>query len=211
MMERFYMKIYFILFILFVTGCSGLLPHRTYLEEMSYEDGDFFEAGIDFPVVNGDTGRTYRTTSDWRSRIPASTEDLEKRGLQAFLKEELAELENNLTQNEEDFYESYEKYLSTTSEKIYFLRLTPFERRYYLQSRGLLPMERGEALKEEGPSNQRELAQGMSKDQVKKILGSPQKVDVDGNPWFQNERWSYQNKDRTHFVYFQAGRVEAWE
>lgn len=200
-----------LLVLMFLTSCSGLLPHRTFLEEMEYEDESFLEAGVDFPILDGDTGRTWRSKSEWRHRIPASKMEIEKRATAGMLSDELEELENSLSDEENDFYQTYKHKFPTQTEKIYFLQLGSMEKRYYLQSKGLLEYQTNYASVASDSNSTETLAQGMSKKEVKNILGTPTKVEVDGNPWFQNEKWLYEAPEKTHFVYFQAGRVEYWK
>ena len=40
--------------------------------------------------------------------------------------------------------------------------------------------------------------------------GRPDRMDVAGDPKFQNERWAYQRDGVTNYIYFENGRVEGW-
>lgn len=60
---------------------------------------------------------------------------------------------------------------------------------------------------------------GMEKNRVKRSLGSPQQVEVAGNPKYENERWIYETKvptldgyyEEKQVIYFEGGNVVGWE
>jgi len=177
---------------------------------MEYSDDPFFEAGVDFPVLGGDSGRNWRTKNDWNRRIPASTEELKNRSAELMLRQELFELESSLSEHQLENYERYKSKLTSRSEKIYYLKLLPHERVYYLESKGILTPTNsiGTTFKK----NQNEaLDYGMTKHDVQRLLGVPIKVEVAGNPSFENERWAYNYEGQTRFVYFESGKVDNWE
>jgi hypothetical protein len=204
------MRISFFLINFLFVGCSGLMTQRTFMDEMSYEDGEFFDPGADFPVVGGDSGRMWRSKAEWRRRLPATLDEKENRETKLLLKSELLELENSLSDYDLDFYDRYKKHFSSHSEKIYFLRLAPGDRRIYLESKGLIENQ----MKNSSNHHENEddsLQVGMLKKEVQVILGEPKKVEITGNPIFQNEKWHYSYQGKNHYVYFSAGRVETWE
>jgi outer membrane protein assembly factor BamE (lipoprotein component of BamABCDE complex) len=51
----------------------------------------------------------------------------------------------------------------------------------------------------------------MSKSDVMNHLGHPTRVEVAGNPSYENERWLYTRNGASNYVYFEAGHVEGWE
>lgn len=194
-------------------GCSQLLFHRSYLTEMEQDDSTYFNPTHDFPVVAGDTGRYWETPQERLSRTPASeNEVLEDRG-RKLLKQELRRLEGQQHEDDLVFYESYKHHLSTTSERIYFLKLDPFERKEYLFSRGIESHERQNASLSSDfyDPNSSDIVPGMTKDDVMSSWGKPARVEIAGNPSYENERWLYKTNGATKYIYFESGRVDGWE
>jgi len=177
---------------------------------MEYTDDPFFEAGVDFPVLSGDSGRSWRSKSDWGRRIPASAEELKSRSSELMLRQELFELESSLSEHQIEIYERYKTKLTSRSEKIYYLKLLPHERHYYLESKGILTS--GHTNDSFSEKKQKEsLDYGMSKQDVQRLLGVPLKVEIAGNPRLENERWAYNYEGQARFVYFESGKVDNWE
>lgn len=199
--------------LLTLASCTQLLSHRDYLTEMEHEDESYFRPQNDFPIVAGDTGRTWETSAERRERTPTSPEDLEAERSQQYLKQELRHLENKQSEASQEQYEKIKNRLSTTSEKIYFLKLNHYEKRDYLASRGLLEPERAPASLHEDMFGVREtnVILGMSKADVMSSLGRPSRVEVAGNPSFENERWLYNVNGASKYIYFESGRVGGWE
>ncbi len=64
-----------------------------------------------------------------------------------------------------------------------------------------------------------DLTIGMPKQKVSLHLGSPDQVEVAGNPKYENERWVYERSvptvdgyyKETKVIYFEAGSVVGWE
>ena len=52
---------------------------------------------------------------------------------------------------------------------------------------------------------------GMSKSDVMNNWGEPRRVEIAGNPSFENERWLYSVNGATKYIYFESGRVQGWE
>jgi hypothetical protein len=208
------MKFFLLVCCLFLTACSTLGTNRTYLSEMESDDSHYFEAGVDFPVLAGDSGRTWRSKSEWNNRIPASEKTNQYRKVKSSLRTELRELEASLADNSLALYEQHKLKFHSDSERIFFLRLPANERAQYLQSKGitgniedkfLTPMERMRVI------HQSEITLGMTKRDVEVSWGRPLRVEVAGNPSYENERWIYSYNGATKYVYFESGKVEGWE
>lgn len=199
-----------ILALLFISvSCSQFRTGRSYLSEMESDDSRFFNPNADFPVVGGDSGRYWITERERSMRTPASAEEREEDMFETSLRHELRSLESSLGDSEVGIYEKYKSNLKTISEKIYFLKLSDFERREYLISRDLLPVKTVEpTLSITGTPG---IRRGMTKGEVVTNLGNPTRVDVAGNPQNENERWLYNANGAQKFVYFEAGTVFGWE
>lgn len=207
------MKVILFTLLLAATGCSQFAPSRDYLSEMEHDDSGFYNPG-DFPIVAGDTGRTFETSQERRNRTPASAADLQEDRAVHFLREELHMLEGKQSEEALAFYEQYKPKLKTTSERIYFLKLSNYERREYLDSRGWLKTESKanySPLEERFGVRATSVSMGMSKSDVMNTFGRPTRVEVAGNPSFENERWLYSVNGATKYIYFESGRVEGWE
>ena len=207
------MKTLLFLMMLSTVSCSQFLTGRSYLSEMEHNNGTYFTPREDFPVVAGDTGRDWETDEERNQRTPASEEDLRADRTRRQLKQELRELEGRQSDQALAFYDKYKRNLATTSEKIYFLQLPPYERKVYLSSRGFMQTERTPASyqAENYGARNTELAQGMSKTDVEMSWGRPSRVEVAGNPSYENERWLYSVNGASKYIYFESGRVEGWE
>lgn len=189
--------------ILFLISCSHLPGGRTYMAQMSREDGRLFEPHRDFPVVAGDSGTWGYSEEVRRLRTPASLEEKEEHELSVALKWELRDLEAKQSKEAYAAYEKYSRHFETISERIYYLRLPYHERYSYLESRGIVT-----------PSTfsfSGNVSLGMDKDQVISVLGRPQRVEIAGNPSFENERWLYAEQGAPSYVYFEGGKVEGWD
>ena len=203
------------LFTLMMTSasCSQFLTHRDYLSEMEHDDSSFFQPREDFQVVAGDEGRDWESKSDRMHRTPASESEVQEDLSRRSLNQELRHLEGKLSENSLEFYEKYKSRLSTTSEKIYFLKLPYNERKDYLASRGFLKVESQSMQPREQAYSHRQsqVITGMSKSAVMSNFGEPTSVEVAGNPSFENERWLYSVNGATKYIYFESGRVQGWE
>jgi hypothetical protein len=204
----------FLNLLLILTSCAQLHTSRTYLSEMEYDDTPFFEAGSDFPVMAGDSGRVGRSTREIVERTPASEFDIAEKRERDFLKAELNTLEAAQTEHAFEEYELYRSKFKSVSEKIYFLKLKHNERRDYLLSKGLLTetsysTSAGEYVQTATSGLEGWL--GMSKDNVLNNFGKPMRVEVAGNPSQENERWAYTHNGATKYIYFEAGQVQGWE
>jgi len=196
-------------------SCSQFLTHRDYLSEMQHDDSTYFKPREDFPVMAGDTGRDWETNAERMSRTPASVSDIEEEKSLSFLQRELKDLERNQPEKATKLYEDHKHKLATTSERIYFLKLSQYERSDYLQSRGFLktksPTQEPDGYREMFGVRETHVAEGMTKSDVESNWGSPSRVEVAGNPSYENEKWQYVINGATKYIYFEAGRVQGWE
>lgn len=204
----------FIFLITLPYGCTHFHTGRTYLSEMEHDDSSFFNPQHDFPVVAGDNGKFWMDEEERRARTPASEEDIQETRHSRSLQNELRQLESIQSEESLEFYNKYKSKLSSTSDKIYFLNLHPAERQEYLKARGLI------SEKKESPftDSQRmfalrknDILMGMSKDDVLDSWGKPMRVEVAGNPRYQNERWLYRLNGASKYIYFESGQVQGWE
>lgn len=194
-------------------SCTQMISHRDYLAEMEQNDDSYFSPREDFPVMAGDTGRSWESASERKRRTPASAADQQQERAQRFLKDELNSLEGKLSEEDFQFYDKHKKYLPTVSERIYYLKLSRYERREYLSSKGadidhratMKPYEEMFVLR------QSNIILGMSKSEVMNNWGRPARVEVAGNPSYENERWVYNVNGATKYIYFESGRVGGWE
>lgn len=200
--------------VLTASSCSAFLTHRDFLAEMEHDDSSFYRPQDDFPVVAGDTGRMYESASERRQRTPASARDYEQDQGKRLLSSELRSLEGKQSDGAREFYEKYKHRLQTTSEKIYFLKLSNYERHEYLDTRGFLESDRrpaNTAQEDRYAQRQSNIIMGMSKADVVNSFGKPSRVEVAGNPSFENERWLYNVNGASKYIYFESGRVGGWE
>ena len=202
-----------LLMLLLLGGCGTLASRRDYLSEMEHDDSTFYSPNRDFPVMAGDSGRTSETEKERRQRTPASVEDQEQLRSWDFLSKELRQLEGAQSEEAAAQYDEFRPKLKTVSERIYFLKLSSYERKEYLAARGFLK----DGTKKFKPLEQRyglrntQVSMGMSKGEVETTIGKPSRVEVAGNPSFENERWLYSVNGASKYIYFEAGRVEGWE
>lgn len=210
----------------FQFGCAGLFTNRTFVDEMEHDTDGFFVAGEDFPVTSGDSGQIYRTREDIMKRTPASARSHKELLYYNALKTELAKKESKLGPDEYRYYLENRDYFDSDSERIYYLGLTPEERSAYLDSKKMTFSQQehrmdpsydpdrgtGIAILDQGVNyeSQEGLALGMEKNEVIGIWGRPHRVDVAGDPRYQNERWSFVESGRRKTVYFEQGRVQGW-
>lgn len=195
-------------------GCAQFHTGRSFLSEMEHDDRSFYEPRNDFPVIAGDTGDEWETESDRRARTPASEEDRQEDRATRALKAELRALEQSQDEDSFEFYEKYKRQLATTSEKIYFLKLPPHERRDYLLGRGFIEEPKASPFTDQDRMfavRKQNILLGMTKHDVMESWGKPQRVEVAGNPRNENERWVYQANGASKYIYFESGVVGGWE
>ena len=199
------------------SGCADLFLNRTYQSQMLMDRDDFFVAGRDFPVVPGDRDNPFRSAAEIQQRTPASGPEELRHQREDALKAELAQKESMLSGSEYQKYLKAKESLGGISERIYYLNLNPQDRATYLVSLGVNEYQ-ARPLTYQQQRNQffllsgqdytaQELERGMTKEQLLHLYGQPAKVEVAGNPAYQNERWSFKVNGRWQWVYLENGRV----
>lgn len=201
----------------FFTSCA-IFEHRDFVYQM--RDMDFneptFKAGEDFPVLVGDTGKDYREQSEILARTPATQRERFANEYSESLEDELRYLESKMTEKEYDYYELYKNKLGGTSEKIYFLSLSPYEKREYLRSMKvrqggtMLYSERHQQTRMPA-SVQANIGLGMSMNDVLGTWGQPSNREYGDNQGTGNERWTYSRGGKTQYLYFEGGQVAGWQ
>jgi len=193
------------------SSCSLLAPNRSFVSSMARDSDGYFVPNKHFRTVSGDSGRGDRSYEEVMKRTPASYQSRQHLLSQGALGVERRELEEAQPESLAAHYRKNQKEFNNDSEKIYFLRLKNMEEReqYLAGRRGdVLPdftgVERSNAVRN------RDILLGMSKDTVAESWGQPQRVDVAGNPRYENERWTYVKNGKLRHVYFESGRVEGW-
>lgn len=192
-------------FLFIQTGCANFHTGRAYLSDMDQDDSAFYNPSEDFPVVAGDSGRF---------RGPSSIDDVEEDRTSRALREELRELESMQSEESMELYTPYKKLLGSVSQRIYFLKLPPHERRDYLITRGILSEPSQHALTPHdrmSATRANDVLIGMDKHDVMESLGKPLRVEVAGNPRYENERWLYRLNGASKYIYFESGKVQGWE
>lgn len=211
-MQRHWKNLFLMLALIKSTGCSQFASQRSFLTEMESEDSHFFNPHQDFPVVAGDNGNFGITDVERAERTPASVEDVQNRQSTISLEKELDQLESKQPESALNFYNKYRHKLTSTSERIYFLNLPHNERREYLESRGMVEQAPLYTEREKFfATKQSDILLGMSKEDVTTSWGSPTRVEVAGNPSYENERWVYKQNGASKYIYFESGKVEGWE
>jgi hypothetical protein len=206
-----------VLFIFLFTlpiGCSQFQTGRTYLSEMEHDDSSFFNPQEDFPVVAGDNGKFWMDEEERRARTPASEEEILASRFTRSLKNELRSLEAMQSEESLDFYKQYKNQLGSDSQRIYFLNLPPYERKEYLLTKGILAEKKGPsftATERIFAVRKSDILTGMTKDDVLESMGKPMRVEIAGNPRYENERWLYRMNGASKYIYFESGQVQGWE
>ena len=199
----------------FLFSCANVLEGRTFISAMDRESDGLFVAGRDFMPVAGDTGVSYRTKEEIGNRTPYSEREGMDRYEYESLQHELVQKEMRLTETGKMQYQEAASILETTSEKIYFLNLSENERESYLNTRrvgGVRGNSRSIAsIPSAAESSGRNLYLGMNKNDVVSKWGRPDRVDIAGNPSYENERWAFRAADGMHYVYFEKGTVQGWK
>ena len=203
--------------LVFCTACADMFLTRTFQKQMNRDRDDFFMAGRDFTVVPGDQDNPFISEEDLRKRTPASGPEELRWQREKSLQEELLQKERLLSGTEYHKYMKAKESLGGISERIYYLNLTPRDRETYLISRGINeykapPMnyqqQRSQFFLLAGQDyTAQELERGMTKDQLLHLYGQPAKVEVAGNPAYQNERWAFKVNGRWQWVYLENGKV----
>jgi hypothetical protein len=199
--------------ILVSSSCSLMLPDRSFVEQMETEDDGLYNPGRDFPVVSGDTGEVRRSRAELTRRTPASERSSRLSKEAVSLTEELIQKEDKLSEEELDKYGRDKKFLQTDSDKLYYISLSPYERKTYIDSKKLdlkEDMEGTRDLIQKRSIHSGEIYIGMDKNEVMQVWGKPARVEIAGNPKSQNERWSFREDGNVKQVYFEGGKVQGW-
>jgi hypothetical protein len=131
---------------------------------------------------------------------------------------------------------NFEKYITSDREKKQYFSSIPWfksdeERMEFLKQPGyearLLWMrnkgfgKRSTQLDDETAEiiEKKDIALGMSQEHVKKSWGTPDSVEIAGNPLYRNERWKYKRyisstegyKLQKRIIYFEGGKLVGWE
>lgn len=197
------------------SSCSMMLTEGGYFGDLGDNDDapGFFSPGKNFNVMNGDTGIVKPSREEIKRRAPSSERQKGRNREMVSLREELEAKESALSDLEMDRYAQDRKFLPTDSDKLYYLSLDSADRRDYVGSK------RGELKDSLTPSDRfldnrsihsNEIYLGMNKDEVLSLWGRPARVEVAGNPSYENERWSFVEDGSLKQVYFEAGRVHGW-
>ncbi|MGB0452264.1 MAG: hypothetical protein ACPGJV_01015 [Bacteriovoracaceae bacterium] len=212
-------------------SCSLILPDRSFIDEMDRDSDGLWVPGEDFPVAAGDSGQLYRDHDEISKRTPATAYERRRMQEESHLRQELKTLERRLTEDQYKKYIIDRQDLPTVSDKIYYLRMNAGQREDYMASRrgftgnvgssrsyGRYPASIRSGYKKQydeyNPVNiwkvGKDISQGMDKVTVRQIMGSPSRIDVAGNPNYENERWTYLKNGKPHYIYFEGGRVQGW-
>ena len=210
-----------ILFLTFVSTLSScaFMENRTFINEMERESDGVFVAGRDFRTVPGDNGQAFRSREEIMMRTPATEMTTQERQEYKSMQSELSMKEEKLQGYDREMYDSVSPYFETMEERLYYLSLSPQERDQWVEYRQMSisrpvktykPATRGIASVDPMGMSDRQLTQGMSKQQVMTLWGRPARVEVAGDPGNENERWSYNNNGAVQQVYFENGAVAGW-
>lgn len=195
------------------SGCSLMLPDRSFVDEMEREDDSFFTPGKDFPVVSGDTGKMGRSREEILKRTPSSERARRYSAESASIAEELRKKEEELEETQLETYAQDKKYLQTDSDKLYYLSLSDYDRASYIDSKRLdlkEELDQKRNMVQRHSIHSSELFLGMEKGEVIEVWGKPARIEIAGNPKNQNERWSFVEDGNVKQVYFESGRVHGW-
>jgi len=201
-----------------LSSCAGLVDQRSFISEMDRESEGLFTPGRDFRVVPGDSGQAYRSREEIMQRTPASYRSKDEWMEQQSLMTELQRRESRLTEIERQDYHRAREHLQSESERIYYLSLSQRERMDYMRARGLGAEDRVRAVSSIAQNfgfhtnlySANDIQLGMSKSEVSRQWGQPNRVEVAGNPRHENERWAFIEGGRVRYVYFESGRVHGW-
>jgi hypothetical protein len=137
------------------------------------------------------------------------------------LKHRLKNMENTLRSKKEmEQYAKVVPYFKNETERLEFLALEDYEARQQWLADKNFP-ERSKQIndKMQGLVDTQDIAVGMPQPLVKKAWGEPEQVEIAGQPQLKNEKWRYSRyvsstygyKLEKKYVYFEAGKVVAWD
>lgn len=198
-----------------MVGCGSysIFGERQFVREMEQEQSDgMFVPGNDFQVVGGDTGKRYRAPADIMARTPMEKMASYKHQLDQVVSNEVQDLEDQLSEEDMQLYLQFCSIDPSMSEKAYFLRLADsFEKQRYVRSKGIKLKANGGQTKDlELAVKKNDIVLGMTKEQVERSWGRPNRIDVAGNPRYENERWAFYEDGTPRFIYFESGVVHGW-
>lgn len=208
-----------LLLLLMLASCAGIITDRTFITEMDRETDGFFVADRDFNIIAGDSGNPWRSREEINRRTPASLREKEENERDHSIKKELAKKVNALSPREYQYYRRVSSSFENDSERIYFLNLSPRERRNYFVDEVGKDREAASSKKDHfsfyrerkiASSEDRDLFLGMGKDEVIGTWGRPYRVDIAGDPRNENERWVFKGHRESKYVYFESGVVQGW-
>jgi hypothetical protein len=205
-------KLLILQFMLLCTSCA-MMDSRDYDMVMNERfDDEMWVPEKDFPIVPGDSGRAFRSDNEIINRVPAGEKMARDLSYNRSLHQELKILESKLNESEWEDYLKIRNQLGSTSQKIYFLKLSYNEKLAYLNARNI-NVKRSYTVQDVYKNDiysQKPIGLGMSKDEVINRWGRPVNRQFAGSPSDQNERWSFQQNGRVKHVYFEHGHVEGW-
>lgn len=210
-----------------LTSCAGMYTGRSYIDEMDRDSDGAWVAGRDFPTVAGDSGEAYRGNDEILRRTPASAFAKEQTQAERSINNELKQKISTLDEATYAQFLKDKKVLTSPSEQIYYLGLTPYEKVEYVRlkdaggvDKTVKPYAYLSNYKNESDLSlrsfyqsryeERALKMGMKKQDVLASWGEPQNVDYAGDPRYENERWSFREQGKVHRVYFENGVVHGW-
>lgn len=192
-------------------GCA-FLDRRDFYAQMDpmYNNDPLFVPNRDFQVVAGDSGRYFRAHEEILGRTPATAQMTKQDRYLRSLAQEVIRLENRLSDAEYQEYTKYRNKLGTDSEKIYYLGLSPAQKREYLELRNIETPRYHSIAETYNSQNSSEIMVGMRKSEVLQSWGAPLRRELAGDTAGDNERWAYRRHGRTKYIYFEDGVVGGW-
>ena len=219
--------VFSLLLLVILTSCS-IFESRDFSDQMDeylMTDDPMFKPNQDFMIMAGDSGRHWRDSGEIRQRTPASVENKVDYLYSKSLERELRHLESRMSQDEYFEFERNREKIGSTSEQIYYLRLSERERAEYLGLKGVdqsnMRNSRGyyaRGAKRVGfhepypitNSTKTGVTLGMNMEDVTQSWGAPEKRDIAGNPILKNERWAFRKNGKIKYIYFEDGKVQGW-
>lgn len=196
-------------------SCGPISFNRSYLNEMEEKETAFFKPGEQFGTVAGDDAMPTYTKEQMYKRTP----DKEKIFPEMSEKERIAaELRNkvaNMSEEQQMWFSQNEKLFSSDSQKVYFLNLNQDEQAQYLNNLGQSYIK-SDAYRNpasyfsDSKRANGSISLGMDKASVIQMWGQPTRVEVAGNPRYENERWIFNEGGNSKYIYFASGKVEGW-
>ena len=208
-------KIINLIVLLSIVSCAPISLNRSYVDEMQeHEDQGIFVAGKTFETVPGDSGDQSYQRDEMLKRTPFKEEDSPEWSEKQKIEKELKYKVSRLGETQKIWFKRNQHLFENDSQRLYFLSLDGKEREEYLASitsKIVKTSRRSPAsFLRYSPRGTRAVAVGMAKSEVSKIWGNPHRVDVAGDPNYENERWTFYEGRQKRYVYFESGRVEGW-